>query len=162
MKPGYRRWLFRAETDITGTDTPPCCMLPPSPLAAMPAFQSTLESHVAIPQSEEAPLCPRLQRETANRLGAFCYARLTNQILRFYALAGNFTILENRSSASVLQTLSMTMIHRRKPGTTLMIIHYSLRQGHPALERLQKPGRSMMEADAFLRGCPIPKGTHFE
>lgn len=156
--------LFRAETDITGTDTASTLHDRLALLGRETLLKALSESHVAIPQSEEGSCyAPRLQREDGKIDWERSAHEIDCQIRAFTPWPGNFTILGEQ----IIRIGAVNIINdhdpQTKPGTTLDDhLTIACGKGTLRLERLQKPGRSMMEADAFLRGCPIPKGTRFE
>lgn len=94
--------LFRAETDITGTDTASTLHDRLALLGRETLLKALSESHVAIPQSEEGSCyAPVFRERTAKSTGSVLPTRLT---VRFALLRPGPEISpfwENRSSASV-------------------------------------------------------------
>ncbi len=59
----------------------------------------------------------------------------------------------------VLEAEPATWKTKGPPGTVLRGLEVACGEGALRLLRVQRPGRSPMAADAFLRGAPVPAGT---
>lgn len=74
---------------------------------------------------------------------------------------GTFTLLEDGMVLKIGAAVPLPQhTHSAKAGTVLDDkLTVACGEGAVQLTRLQKPGRGMMEAEAFLRGHPLPPGT---
>ncbi len=74
---------------------------------------------------------------------------------------GTFTLLEDGMVLKIGAAVPLPQHkHSAKAGTVLDDkLTVACGEGAVQLTRLQKPGRGMMEAEAFLRGHPLPPGT---
>lgn len=133
-----------------------------SALGGQLAVRALAEKPTATPQPEEgATYAPMLTRED----GRLDWTQSAHALdLRIRALTpwpGTFTV---QADGTVLKIGAATPLPERKhtatPGTALDdALTIACDEGALRLTRLQKPGRGMMDAEAFLRGQPMPAGT---
>ncbi|QHI95352.1 methionyl-tRNA formyltransferase [Aristophania vespae] len=156
--------LLKAETDITTADTASTLHDRLSALGAELIVKSLIEQPHPIAQAENgATYAPRLYREDG-RIDWSCTAQeIDCQIRAFTPWPGNFTTLNGQT----IRIGSVEIIEPNQkiapPGTILDdALTIACGQGLLRLTTLQKPGRAMMDADAFLRGFMVAKGACFE
>ncbi|CAP56071.1 methionyl-tRNA formyltransferase [Gluconacetobacter diazotrophicus] len=114
----------------------------------------------AIPQpAEGATYAARLTREDGRIDWTRDAVDIDRQVRALTPWPGTFTTLDG----TVLKIGAATPIDGPRdavPGTVLDDrLTVACGQGTLRLTRIQRPGRGMMEADAFLRGQPVPVGT---
>lgn len=122
-----------------------------------------LADHPApIPQPEEGvTYAPMLTREDGRLDWSQPASALDLRIRALTPWPGTFTV---QADGTVLKIGAATPLpgrtHTAPPGTALDdALTIACGEGALRLTRLQKPGRGMMDAEAFLRGQPVPAGT---
>ena len=127
-------------------------------LGADLALQALQDPPVPVPQpAEGATYAPKLTRDSGRLDWTQPAVLLDRQVRAFTPWPGAWTTL----GADTLKVL------RTEPaegaGPPGMVLDNALRvacgEGALRLRRVQRPGRAPMEADALLRGFPIPPGT---
>ena len=114
-----------------------------------------------MPQPEDGvTYAERLTRDHGRIDWTRSAAEIDRQIRGLPPWPGAFTTLDG----TVLKIGTATPLpgetHGAVPGTTLDdALTIACGNGALRIDRLQKPGRSMMSATDFLRGQPLPKGT---
>ncbi|MCP1212190.1 methionyl-tRNA formyltransferase [Acetobacter okinawensis] len=111
-----------------------------------------------------ATYAPRLTREDGRIDWTHDAAAIDRQIRALTPWPGTFTTLADgtviKIGASVIAADTSLCPPNTPPGTVLdERLSVACGQGVIRLTSLQRPGRGMMEADAFLRGQALPAGT---
>ena len=108
--------------------------------------------------SEGASYAPKLTRAD----GALDWCRtavaLDRQVRALNPWPGTWTML-NGEVLKVLEAEPARGNAALQPGTVTQNLVVTCGEGGLALQRVQRPGRAPMAADAFLRGMPIAAGT---
>jgi methionyl-tRNA formyltransferase len=172
-----------AETGITimrmeeGLDTGPMLLaeaVPISPTTTTPELHDALaaigawlilralaENPVAKPQPEEGvTYAPKLAKEDGRLDWTQPAEALARRIRALNPWPGTFFMLKGeaiRISAAALEAGEGSPGEALDDAGLIACGHGALR-----LQRLQRPGRAAMAAEAFLRGLPIPAGTRLE
>ncbi|MXV44112.1 methionyl-tRNA formyltransferase [Saccharibacter sp. 17.LH.SD] len=117
-------------------------------------------SHIAIPQAEEhACYAPRLTRQDGLIDWSRSASEIDRQIRAFTPWPGSFTSFQGQT-LRIGRAIPSSEAVSAPPGTLINDqLHVACGQGSLHITHLQKPGRAMMEASAFLRGNPLPKGA---
>lgn len=156
--------ILRCETDITGSDTAETLHDRLALLGRETLLQALEKKPVPIPQSDVG-VCyaPRLKREDGKIDWTRSAKEIDCQIRAFTPWPGNFTTLDGQViRIGAVSLISENDIAELPPGTLLDDrLTIACGKGILRLDLLQKPGRSMMEAAAFLRGHAVAKGTYF-
>jgi methionyl-tRNA formyltransferase len=116
------------------------------------------------PQSDEhATYAAKLSREDGRIDWTQSAAQIDRQIRAFDPWPGTFTALNGQPLKVLAATITdgAGIVGIGTPGTTLDN-HLTVACGSAAirLTQIQLPGRAALSADAFLRGHPVPAGTH--
>ena len=107
--------------------------------------------------AEGVTYAPKLTKEDGRLDWAADAAALERQVRALNPWPGTWTTL----NGDVLKILATTPGEGAgEPGTTLdAALTVACGQGALRLTRVQRPGRAVLDADAFLRGAPVPPGT---
>lgn len=118
--------------------------------------------HEAIPQPEAGvTYAPRLTKEDGRINWHDSAEAIDRRIRALTPWPGTFTQLADGTVLKIgAAQPSPTHHHTAAPGTVLDdTLSIACGTGTLKLLQLQKPGRGMMDAEAFLRGFPLAKGT---
>ncbi len=150
--------LLREAVPLTPTTTASTLHDALSAIGARLALRALEDAPPATPQPEEgATYAPKLTRDDGKLDWSHTAAALDRQVRALNPWPGTFTTLEGET----LKILAATP----EPGTgtpgTVLDANLLIATGEGALRltRIQAPGRAAMQAEAFLRGRPIPPGT---
>jgi methionyl-tRNA formyltransferase len=124
-------------------------------------LRALAENPAATPQPEEGvTYAPKLAKEDGRLDWTQPAEALERRIRALNPWPGTFFMLKSeaiRVSAAALEA------GRGSPGEALDDAGLiACGQGALRLQRLQRPGRAAMPAEAFLRGLPIPTGSRLE
>ncbi|MEJ5154774.1 methionyl-tRNA formyltransferase [Gluconobacter wancherniae] len=151
--------LLEEATEITDTDTGSTLHDRLSEIGGRLIVRALAEQPAAVPQpADGVTYAERLTRDHGRIDWTHTSTQIDCQIRGFTPWPGAFTVLDG----TILKIGAATPIHDRSgtPGQTLDdSLTVACGTGALRIERLQKPGRSMMSAAEFLRGQPLPKGT---
>ncbi|MCQ8279470.1 methionyl-tRNA formyltransferase [Acetobacteraceae bacterium KSS8] len=155
--------MLRAEAVPIGADTD-ATMLHDS-LSALGARLIVEElAHPSTPVKQDeslATLVPKLSRADGRLDFTQPAVALDRRVRAMTPWPGASTTLDG-VPLKIGRATPVAMTHRAPPGTALddrLLI--ACGDGALRLDRLQAPGRAMMEADAFLRGRAVPAGSLF-
>lgn len=154
--------LLRETAPITNETTATSLHDALSAIGGQLAVRVLAEHPAPIPQPEEGvTYAPMLTREDGRLDWSQSAAALDLRIRALTPWPGTFTV---QADGTVLKIGAATPLPDRKhtatPGTALDdALTIACGDGALRLTRLQKPGRGMMDADAFLRGQPMSAGT---
>jgi methionyl-tRNA formyltransferase len=154
--------MLLAETvPITPSTTTPALHDALAAIGARLILRALAENPVATPQPEEGvTYAPKLAKEDGRLDWAQPAEVLARRIRALNPWPGTFFMLKGeaiRISAAALEA------GHGSPGEALDDAGLiACGQGALRLQRLQRPGRAAMPAEAFLRGLPIPAGTRLE
>ena len=154
--------LLREAVPITAETTATSLHDTLSAIGGQLAVRVLAEQPAPTPQPEEGvTYAPLLTREDGRLDWTQSAAALDLRIRALTPWPGTFTV---QADGIVLKIGGATPLPDRKhtahPGTALDdALTIACGEGALRLTRLQKPGRGMMEAEAFLRGQPMPAGT---
>jgi len=154
--------LLRQSVPITASTTAAQLHDVLAELGARLALQALQTDPSATPQPEQgATYAPKLTREDGRIDWSAPVDDIDRRIRAFDPWPGTFTSL----GATVFKVLSARIVDRdpkeaAPPGTVLDdALTVACGSGALRLTRVQWPGRAALDADAFLRGHPIPAGT---
>ncbi|KXV18839.1 methionyl-tRNA formyltransferase [Acetobacter malorum] len=154
--------LLREAVPITAETTATSLHDALSAIGGQLAVRVLAEHPAPTPQPEDGvTYAPMLTREDGRLDWSQSAAALDLRIRALTPWPGTFTV---QADGTVLKIGAATPLPDRKhtatPGTALDdALTIACGDGALRLTRLQKPGRGMMDADAFLRGQPMPSGT---
>jgi methionyl-tRNA formyltransferase len=154
--------MLLAETvPITPSTTTPALHDALAAIGARLILRALAENPVATPQPEEGvTYAPKLAKEDGRLDWAQPAEVLARRIRALNPWPGTFFMLKGeaiRISAAALEA------GHGSPGEALDDAGLiACGQGALRLQRLQRPGRAAMPAEAFLHGLPIPAGTRLE
>lgn len=154
--------LLREAVPITPETTATSLHDALSAIGGQLAVRVLAERPAPTPQPDEGvTYAPMLTREDGRLDWSQSAAALDLRIRALTPWPGTFTV---QADGTVLKIGAATPLPDRKhtatPGTALDdALTIACGDGALRLTRLQKPGRGMMDADAFLRGQPMPAGT---
>ncbi|MFT8722702.1 MAG: methionyl-tRNA formyltransferase [Acetobacter malorum] len=154
--------LLREAVPITAETTATSLHDALSAIGGQLAVRVLAEHPAPTPQPEDGvTYAPMLTREDGRLDWSQSAAALDLRIRALTPWPGTFTV---QADGTVLKIGAATPLPDRKhtatPGTALDdALTIACGDGALRLTRLQKPGRGMMDADAFLRGQPMPAGT---
>ncbi|MCX7378296.1 MAG: methionyl-tRNA formyltransferase [Alphaproteobacteria bacterium] len=151
--------LLREAIALTPTTTASTLHDALSAIGARLALRALAEAPPATPQPEEgATYAPKLTRDDGSLDWSNTAAALDRQVRALNPWPGTFTTLEGET----LKILAATPESGSGTPGTVLDANLLVATGDGALRltRIQAPGRAAMQAEAFLRGRPIPPGTH--
>ncbi|MBR0558733.1 methionyl-tRNA formyltransferase [Neokomagataea anthophila] len=161
--------LLQGATPITASDTASTLHDRLSAIGGELIVQALTTTPKATPQPAEGVSYAKILTRDDGRLDWSRSAQeLDQQIRGFTPWPGTFTTLDGVTIKIGAATPIASSSHTAESGCTiddtLTIACGNNASGATALriDRLQKPGRSMMSAADFLRGQSIPKGTRFD
>ncbi|HBK05802.1 MAG TPA: methionyl-tRNA formyltransferase [Acetobacteraceae bacterium] len=150
--------LLRRSVPIAPTTTTAILHDTLADLGANLILEALSSSPTPVAQSEsDATYAPKLNREDGRIDWTRPAAAIDRQIRAFDPWPGTFTMLNGQPFKIIAATpVEATGI----PGTTLDA-GLTIACGDQALHlsKVQLPGRGVLQADAFLRGHPVPPGT---
>ncbi|MBS1093471.1 methionyl-tRNA formyltransferase [Gluconobacter wancherniae] len=151
--------LLEEATEITDTDTGSTLHDRLSEIGGRLIVRALAEQPTPAPQpADGVTYAERLTRDHGRIEWTRTSTEIDCQIRGFTPWPGAFTSL----NGTVLKIGAATPVHELSgtPGQTIDdSLTVACGTGALRIERLQKPGRSMMSAAEFLRGQPLPKGT---
>lgn len=151
--------LLEEATEITDTDTGSTLHDRLSEIGGRLIVRALAEQPTPVPQpADGVTYAERLTRDHGRIEWTRTSTEIDCQIRGFTPWPGAFTSL----NGTVLKIGAATPVHELSgaPGQTIDdSLTVACGTGALRIERLQKPGRSMMSAAEFLRGQPLPKGT---
>ncbi|MBS1061753.1 methionyl-tRNA formyltransferase [Gluconobacter wancherniae] len=151
--------LLEEATEITDTDTGSTLHDRLSEIGGRLIVRALAEQPTPVPQpADGVTYAERLTRDHGRIEWTRTSTEIDCQIRGFTPWPGAFTSL----NGTVLKIGAATPVHELSgaPGQTIDdSLTVACGAGALRIERLQKPGRSMMSAAEFLRGQPLPKGT---
>ena len=151
--------LLEEATEITDTDTGSTLHDRLSEIGGRLIIRALAEQPTPVPQpADGVTYAERLTRDHGRIEWTRTSTEIDCQIRGFTPWPGAFTSL----NGTVLKIGAATPVHELSgaPGQTIDdSLTVACGAGALRIERLQKPGRSMMSAAEFLRGQPLPKGT---
>lgn len=156
--------LLQGATPITPQDTASTLHDRLSAIGGDLIVQALATSPTATPQPAEGVTYAKILTRDDGRLDWSRSAQELDQHIRgFTPWPGAFTTL-NGTTIKIGAATPITSSHDTAECGVTIDDTLTIACGNGALriERLQKPGRSMMSAADFLRGQPIPKGTRFD
>jgi methionyl-tRNA formyltransferase len=121
-------------------------------------LQALASSPTPVPQVDaDATYAPKLTREDGRIDWTQPAAGIDRQIRAFDPWPGTFTTL----AGTQLKVLSATPVDATGTPGTILDAALTVATGTQAIKltRVQLPGRSALNAAAFLRGHPVPPGT---
>ena len=151
--------LLRQAVPITGTTTAAALHDTLAALGATLILQALGSAPAGVPQTDaEATYAPKLSREDARIDWTQPAAAIDRQIRAFDPWPGTFTTLDG----APIKILSATLSDASGPPGTVLDPALTVACGHQSIKvtRVQLPGRAALDAAAFLRGHPVPPGTH--
>lgn len=156
--------LLEEATPISPDDTASTLHDRLSCLGASLVVRALAERLTPVPQSETGvTYAERLTREDGRLNWTRGSAELDRQIRGLTPWPGAFTTLDGIVLKIGSATPLPDCIHDAAPGTVIDdALTVACGRGALRITRLQKPGRSMMDANEFLRGQPLVPGTHFD
>lgn len=154
--------LLREAVPITAQTTATTLHDALSALGGTLVTQALAGQHDAVPQPEDGvTYAPRLTKEDGRMNWQESAQALDRRIRALTPWPGTFTQLADGTVLKIGAAQPYpAWQHTAMPGTVLDDnLTIACGTGALRLTRLQKPGRGMMEADVFLRGFPLRKGT---
>lgn len=156
--------LLQGATPITPQDTASTLHDRLSAIGGDLIVQALATSPTATPQPAEGVTYAKILTRDDGRLDWSRSAQELDQHIRgFTPWPGAFTTLNGTTIKIGAATPIISSHDTAECGVTIDdTLTIACGNGALRIERLQKPGRSMMSAADFLRGQPIPKGTRFD
>ena len=153
--------LLEEATPISATDTASTLHDRLSEIGGRLVIRALAERPTPVPQpAEGATYAERLTRDDGRIDWTRTAAEIDRQIRGLTPWPGAFTTLDGVVLKIGTATPLPDAAHNASPGTALDdALTIACGTGAIRIDRLQKPGRSMMSAADFLRGQPVPKGT---
>ncbi|OUI85630.1 methionyl-tRNA formyltransferase [Acetobacter tropicalis] len=154
--------LLRGSVPINGQTTASSLHDALSALGGTLIVQALADQPPATPQPEDGvTYAQKLTREDGRINWQESAIAIDRRIRALTPWPGTFTLLENGMVLKIGAAVPLPQHkHSAKAGTVLDDkLTVACGEGAVQLTRLQKPGRGMMEAEAFLRGHPLPPGT---
>ncbi len=160
--------LLRGATAITQNDTANSLHDRLATLGAELIVRALVERPTAIPQDDsKSCYAPKLERTDGRIDWSRSAQEIDQQIRAFTPWPGNFTLIGEDTyrigAVTILPAADIPAPHgdtAHHPGTILDDqLSIACGSGWVRIEKIQKPGRAMMDAAAFLRGAHIEKGT---
>ncbi|MBF0887608.1 MULTISPECIES: methionyl-tRNA formyltransferase [Gluconobacter] len=152
--------LLEEATPISATDTASTLHDRLSEIGSRLVVRALAEQPTPVPQSTDGvTYAERLTRDDGRIDWTRTAAEIDRQIRGLTPWPGAFTTLNGVVLKIGTATPLPDAVHNAPPGTTLDgALTIACSTGAIRIDRLQKPGRSMMSAADFLRGQPVPKG----
>lgn len=153
--------LAEASVDLATDETASTLHDRLAALGASLLVETLAHPKIATPQPQEGvTYAERLTRESGRIDWTRSAVAIDRQIRGLTPWPGAYTTLNGEMLKIGAADMLVDDI-KGMPGDVLDN-HLTIACGSGALRltRLQRPGRAMMEADAFLRGQPLPRGTH--
>ncbi|MFT8809525.1 methionyl-tRNA formyltransferase [Gluconobacter sp.] len=153
--------LLEEATPISATDTASTLHDRLSEIGGRLVVRALAEQPTPVPQPEDGvTYAERLTRDHGRIDWTRSAPEIDRQIRGLTPWPGAFTTLDGVVVKIGAAAPLPTETHSASPGTTLDdALTIACGTGALRIDRLQKPGRSMMSASDFLRGQPVPKGT---
>ncbi|CEF42136.1 methionyl-tRNA formyltransferase [Acetobacter senegalensis] len=154
--------LLRGSVPINGQTTASSLHDALSALGGTLIVQALADQPPATPQPEDGvTYAQKLTREDGRINWQESAIAIDRRIRALTPWPGTFTLLEDGMVLKIGAAVPLPQHkHSAKAGTVLDDkLTVACGEGAVQLTRLQKPGRGMMEAEAFLRGHPLPPGT---
>lgn len=154
--------LLRGSVPINGQTTASSLHDALSALGGALIVQALADQPPATPQPEDGvTYAQKLTREDGRINWQESAIAIDRRIRALTPWPGTFTLLEDGMVLKIGAAVPLSQhTHSAKAGTVLDDkLTVACGEGAVQLTRLQKPGRGMMEAEAFLRGHPLPPGT---
>lgn len=155
--------LLRGAVPITAETTATSLHDALSTLGGKLVVQALTEHPAAVPQpADGVTYAEKLTREDGRINWQESASAIDRRIRALTPWPGTFTVLEDGMVLKIGGAVPLPDYkHTARPGTVLDdALTVACGTGAVRLTKLQKPGRGMMEADAFLRGHPLPAGTY--
>jgi methionyl-tRNA formyltransferase len=127
-------------------------------IGARLVLRALAENPPAMPQPEDgATYAPKLTREDGRIDWTRPARQIDRQIRAFDPWPGTFSMLNGET----LKILAAVVEEASGPAGTVLDSHLTIACGDGAIRptRVQLPGRQAMDAEAMLRGRPVPVGT---
>ncbi|MGO2957962.1 MAG: methionyl-tRNA formyltransferase [Acetobacter sp.] len=156
--------LLREAVDITPATTATSLHDALSALGSTLITKVLAAPHDPVPQPEEGvTYAPRLTKEDGRINWQDSATALDRRIRALTPWPGAYTLMADGTVLKIGAAQPLPDLnHTATPGTVLDdALTIACGTGALRLTHLQKPGRGMMPADAFLRGFSLPKGTVF-
>ncbi|MCG4256160.1 methionyl-tRNA formyltransferase [Acetobacter senegalensis] len=154
--------LLRGSVPINGQTTASSLHDALSALGGVLIVQALADQPPATPQPEDGvTYAQKLTREDGRINWHESAIAIDRRIRALTPWPGTFTLLADGMVLKIGAAVPLPQHkHSAKAGTVLDDkLTVACGEGAVQLTRLQKPGRGMMEAEAFLRGHPLPPGT---
>ncbi|MBF0890073.1 methionyl-tRNA formyltransferase [Gluconobacter sp. LMG 1744] len=153
--------LLEEATPISATDTASTLHDRLSEIGGRLVVRALAERPTPVPQpADGVTYAERLTRDDGRIDWTRTAAEIDRQIRGLTPWPGAFTTLDGVVLKIGTATPLPDTAHNASPGTTLDdALTIACGTSAIRIDRLQKPGRSMMSAADFLRGQPVPKGT---
>jgi methionyl-tRNA formyltransferase len=152
--------LLRQSTPITPTTTTTGLHDTLAMLGAKLILDALASPPAPVPQSEaDATYAPKLTREDGRIDWTQSAAAIDRRIRALDPWPGTFTTI----GGTPLKILTATPVTAAGPPGTVLDTTLTVACGNQAIKltKIQLPGRAALDARAFLRGHPLPPGTHF-
>jgi methionyl-tRNA formyltransferase len=150
--------LLRQSVPITPTTTTASLHETLAALGAKLILDAVAAAPTPIPQSDaEATYAPKLTRADGRIDWSQTAAAIDRRIRAFDPWPGTFTTL----GGNPIKILSATPVEAAGTPGTVIDNALTVACGNQAIRliRIQLPGRAALDAEAFLRGHPVPSGT---
>ena len=150
--------LLRESVPITPSTTAAALHDTLAALGARLVLDALASSPLPTPQADaDATYAPKLTREDGRIDWSHSASAIDRRIRAFDPWPGTFTTLEGKP----FKILAATPVDAIGSPGTVLDAALTIACGSQAirLTRVQIPGRGATEADAFLRGHPVPPGT---
>lgn len=154
--------LLRGSVPINGQTTASSLHNALSALGGTLIVRALADQPPATPQPEDGvTYAQKLTREDGRINWQESAIAIDRRIRALTPWPGTFTLLADGMVLKIGAAIPLPQHkHSAKAGTVLDDkLTVACGEGAVQLTRLQKPGRGMMEAEAFLRGHPLPPGT---
>lgn len=134
-----------------------------SSMGARLILRALEEQPNAVPQDDTLSCyAPRLSRTDGRINWALSAHEIDQQVRAFTPWPGSFT----RYNGQIFRIGAVTPYNDASPSLPGTLInnelHIACGKGSLRIDRLQKPGRAMMDASSFLRGSSLPEGGRFD
>ncbi|MCL1514677.1 methionyl-tRNA formyltransferase [Parasaccharibacter sp. TMW2.1890] len=162
--------LLSEATPITPEDTAGSLHDRLAGIGAQLVVRTLEEQPTAVPQDDSRSCyAPRLERKDGQIDWGRSAAEIERQVRAFIPWPGSYTLLEGQtyrigavSLPDEAETAAL-MASAPAPGTVLDDrLTIACGTGCLRIERIQKPGRAMMDREAFLRGTKLDRGMRLD